>query len=306
MKNKRLLAHLGLLLVNMIYGANYLIAKGLMPNKLQPSGFILIRVVSAAIIFQIIRLIWKHPLITNKKDLARAAVCGLFGVALNQLLFFNGLSIGSPINASVIMVSNPVLVLLLGALILGERVTLRRASGMFIGVAACVAFILFGNSAQLKGSLAGDVMVFFNAISYGIYLILAKPLMSKYSPLTVISTVFFFGSLYVIPVGFTQFTAVDWSLFTTANYWALAYVVFAVTVLTYILNLFSLKHVSPSVTSSYIFLQPLVSSLVVFIAVSFNWSENYLEFTWPKLIFAFLIFIGVYMVSKPVKPIKNT
>ena len=119
MKNKRLLAHLGLLLVNMIYGANYLIAKGLMPNKLQPSGFILIRVVSAAIIFQIIRFIWKHPLITNKKDLARAAVCGLFGVALNQLLFFNGLSIGSPINASVIMVSNPVLVLLLGALILG-------------------------------------------------------------------------------------------------------------------------------------------------------------------------------------------
>ena len=105
--NSRLLAHIALFLVNVIYAANYLIAKGIMPDHVQPSGFIFLRVLGAAFLFFIVFLF--KPEKIEKKDMPRLIFSGLFGVAINQLLFFNGLNLTSPINASIIMTSSPIL-----------------------------------------------------------------------------------------------------------------------------------------------------------------------------------------------------
>lgn len=308
MMSKRALAHIGLLLVNLIYGANYVIAKGLMPNKIGPSGFIFIRVVAAVIVFQIIRMVMKEKFIRDKKDLIRLAFCGLFGVAANQLLFFNGLSLGSPINASIIMVSSPILVLVLSAIILKERLTVTKISGVIIGCGAAILFILTNKALGRGSNWIGDLMVFFNAMSYGLYLVLVKPMMQKYSPIVVISMVFLFGSIFVIPIGVSQFVNTPWEIWTSGNFYALAFVVIGVTILTYILNLFSLKYVSPTVTSSYIYMQPVVSSLVALIGFHYGLSENYADdFSLRKIILALCIFLGVYLVSKPnKKAIKTT
>jgi drug/metabolite transporter (DMT)-like permease len=295
-------AHLGLLIVNLIYGANYVIAKGLMPDKIGPSGFIFIRVISAVVVFQLVRLAMKQEMIRDKKDIIRLIFCGLFGVAANQLMFFNGLSIGSPINASIIMVSSPILVLVLSAIILKERLTTVKIAGVIIGCTAAVLFILTNKSLGKGSSWIGDLMVFFNAMSYGLYLVLVKPLMKKYSPILVISMVFFFGSLFVIPFGWNQFIDVDWSIWTAGNYYALAFVVIGVTVLTYVLNLFALKYVSPTVTSSYIYFQPVISSLVAIVGFHYGMNENYADdFSLRKIILALCIFLGVYLVSRPNK-----
>lgn len=300
--SKKAWAHLGLLLVNLIYGANYVIAKGLMPQKIGPSGFIFIRVVVAVIVFQAIRLLMKEKFIRDKKDLIRLIFCGLFGVAANQLLFFNGLSLGSPINASIIMVSSPILVLMLSAIILKERLTYTKILGVCIGCAAAILFILTNKTLGNGSNWIGDIMVFLNAMSYGLYLVLVKPLMQKYSPILVISTVFLFGAVWVIPIGIQQFINTPWQIWTPGNYYALAYVVFGVTVLTYIINLFALRYVSPTVTSSYIYLQPVISSVVAIVGFNLALSENYSDdFSVRKVILALCIFLGVYLVSKPAK-----
>ncbi|MBT8271285.1 MAG: EamA family transporter, partial [Bacteroidia bacterium] len=94
-------AHLALFGANLIYGANYLIAKGVMPDKIGPSAFVLIRIIGASLLFWIIRFFIREKV--EKKDLLRLLLCGLLGVATNQMFFFNGLNLTSPIDASIII-----------------------------------------------------------------------------------------------------------------------------------------------------------------------------------------------------------
>jgi len=110
--NKTLLAHLSLLVANLIYALNYTFAKDVMPEYIQPSGFILLRVIGAFFLFTLSYLLFIKEKV-EKKDIIRFAICGLFGVAINQLLFFEGLNLTTPINAAIIMTSNPILVIIM-------------------------------------------------------------------------------------------------------------------------------------------------------------------------------------------------
>ncbi len=104
--NKLILAHLAVIGANIIYGINYVVAKGIMPDYLQPRVVILFRVAGAAIIFWLISRFYPKQEI-RRKDFIRLAVCAFFGIAVNQIMFFEGLNLTTPINASIIMVSTP-------------------------------------------------------------------------------------------------------------------------------------------------------------------------------------------------------
>lgn len=294
-------AHLALLIVNMIYGANYLVAKGLMPTVIGPSGFILLRVVGATLLFWLIRLFVRERV--AKSDLLRMFACGCFGVAINQLLFFNGLNLTSPINASIIMTSNPILVLVIASILIKERITTKKLLGILIGAAGAITLILSsGKELHSSSSITGDTLCFINAVSYGIYLVMVKPLMAKYKPITVIAHVFLFGMLVVIPFGFQQFTEVSWSTINSGQWIGLAYVVVGTTFLAYLLNIFALKHVTPSVASSYIYLQPVMAAAFGFLF--FYLLDGFThpgEITILKIACTLAIFTGVYLVSKPKK-----
>ncbi|MFT6844018.1 MAG: drug/metabolite transporter (DMT)-like permease [Flavobacteriales bacterium] len=301
MKRNILLAHVALFVVNMVYGANYLVAKGLMPHVIGPSGFIVLRVVAAGALFFVCKSFIKEKV--DKKDLLRLAGCGLFGVALNQLLFFNGLNITSPINASIIMTSNPIIVLVIASILIKERITPLKISGVILGATGAIVLIAASDRGIGSGSsILGDTMCFINAISYGLYLVMVKPLMAKYKPITVISYVFMFGMIVVIPVGFSQFMDIEWVSITTSQWWSIAYVVIATTFVVYLLNIFALKHVTASVASTYIYLQPVMASLFgLLFHYFFTGFPDPGVITPLKIVCTLAIFSGVYLVSKPLK-----
>ena len=122
--NSRLLAHLALFTANLIYGINYTVAKDVMPDYIQPLGFIFLRVSGAIVLFWFCFRFFFYEKV-EKKDLLKLAICGLFGVAINQMLFFKGLNLTTPINAAVIMVTNPILVLIMSAVLATEKITKR-------------------------------------------------------------------------------------------------------------------------------------------------------------------------------------
>ena len=281
----------------MIYGANYVIAKGVMPGYIAPSGFILLRALGATIVFWIIKTRIREKIKT--KDLVRLAFCGLFGVALNQLFFFNGLNLTSPVNSSIIMTLNPILVLVLSSVFIKERVTKTKVIGILLGMTGSVilSYMSMGNISGTS-SLTGDLFVLINAVSYGIYLVLVKPLMSRYKPITVISWVFLFGLLFITPIGFQQLTEVDWLNMPFQIYMRLIYVVVGVTVFTYLLNIYALKTVTATVTSSYIYLQPVLAAVAVLIFSYYGLEDYSGELTIWKGFSAILIFVGVYLVSR--------
>lgn len=292
--SKRLLAHLALFTANLIYGINYTVAKGVMPDFIQPLGFIFIRVLGAVLLFWFCYRFFFYEKVA-RKDLLKLALCGLFGVAINQMLFFKGLNLTTPINAAVIMVTNPILVLVMGALLSTEQITKRKLLGIGIGALGALSLITYGGAIEMNPDhFWGNIMVLINAASYGIYLVLVKPLMQKYKPITVISWVFIFGFIYVIPFGWGEFQAVEWSAMPSNILWSVAFVVLGTTFMAYLLNIYGLKSLNPSTVSTYIYLQPVLASIIALLAGSDQLSPI-------KVIATLTIFVGVYLVSVPTK-----
>jgi drug/metabolite transporter (DMT)-like permease len=288
--NSNIKAHIALLFANIIYGLNYTVAKDVMPEFILPFGFIFCRVIGALSLFWIIHSFQYERV--AKKDLLQMAICGFFGVFGNQLMFFYGLNLTTPINAGIIMTANPILVIIASAIILKNRITLPKVGGIALGISGALILLLVKKDFSFGSeTLVGDLFIFLNALSYGIYLVLAVPLMKKYQPLTVIKWVFTFGAILVVPFGFQQFVAIEWSTFSTYIWIKFGFVVIATTFFAYLLNIYGLKKLSPSVVSTYIYLQPLLAALVAIWA-----GKDSLD--WIKIVAAILIFSGVYLVSK--------
>ncbi len=290
MISKSLKAHLALFGANLIYGINYTVAKDVMPQHLQPSGFVVLRVIGASFLFWVLGSLYSNEKI-EKSDWLRLVLCAVFGVAVNQLFFFEGLSRTTPINAGILMVVTPILVLVISNIILREKITFLKIAGIATGISGALFLLLskgkgsFGNETFL-----GDTFIFLNAASYAIYLVIVKPLMFKYHPVTVMKWVFLLGLLMVLPFGFNEFSAITWNNIPSFIYYEIIYVIVFTTFLAYLLNTYGLHHMNPSVVSIYIYLQPL---LAAFIAVILG--KDAIDFT--KVISAVLIFTGVYLVS---------
>lgn len=302
MNHKTYKAHLALLGANVIYGMNHIIAKDVMPEKLGPTAFIFLRILGASLLFWTINSFIKEKI--ERKDYFRLIVCGILGIAINQLLYFHGLNLTSPIDASIIYTSVPVLVLIFSYFLLKEKITTTKIAGIIIGGTGALLLIVFGSKTEGTSSLIGNGLIFSNAIFYAFYLVYVKPLMAKYQPITVISWVFLIGFLFMIPVGLDDFIATDFQTFTLNTYLVIAFVILGTTFLTYLFNIYALSKVPPSVNGSYIYLQPVVSFVMVSIYAFILGKDEYAQdINLIKIISSVLVVTGVFLISKKPKKV---
>jgi drug/metabolite transporter (DMT)-like permease len=289
-------AHIALFIVNLIYALNYTIAKDVMPGYIEPSGFILLRVLCGVFLFSFFFFLFIKESV-EKKDFFRLALCGLFGVAINQLFFFEGLNLTTPINAAIIMTVNPVLVIIISALLIGEKITFKKIIGIVLGIIGAGALILNSGSVSFDNDFfIGNLLVLINATSYAIYLVLVKGLMKKYNPLTVMFFVFLFGLFFVLPFGYQDLNTVNIHSFTNDIYLKILFVVVCTTFIAYLLNAFALKSLNPSIVSIYIYLQPVLASVI---AILYN--SDTIDYI--KIVSSIFIFIAVFLVSIPTKKV---
>ena len=287
--NANLKPHLLLFIVNFLYAGNYTIAKFAMPEFITPEAFVVLRASVGALIFFMIHFLWIREKI-DMSDWYKLILCGLFGVAANQMLFFKGLSLTQPINAALIMITVPILVMLIASVALKERVTLFKILGVVCGLSGAAIIIISGENIRALVVSRGDLFILINATSYALYLVLVKSLMVKYQPFTVMRWIFFFGFFMVLPFGIFKLAEVDWQHLPGIAWRSIAYVLVGVTILTYLFNAMALKTASATLVSTYVYLQPL---LAAFIAIGFG--KDVL--TNEKVVAGILIFLGVYLVS---------
>ena len=286
------IAHSFLFLVALIYGANYTIAKEVLDNDyISPSAFIVLRIAFAVVLF----FIFSHSLKTKKiekKDWGRLILSGLFGAAANMLLFFYGLKHTTPIHAALIMTSTPILVLVIALFLRKEVISIKKIIGIGLGMTGAILTITSGKSLSLaEATTNGDLMIFLNATSYAIYLIIVKDLLRKYHPLTVIKWVFLFGLIFVLPFGAPTLTEIAWSSFPTSIWLATGYVLLFTTFFAYLLNVNALRVIPASTVSFYIYLQPILATIIaVFLGKD--------QFELGDLLLLSMIFLGVFLVSK--------
>lgn len=289
--NKRTLALLAAFGASAIYGINHTIAKDVMPTYIQPYGFILLRVTGAAILFWIIGF-WAPKERIDKKDLFRILGCAFFGMVINMLMFFKGLSLSTPINSAVMITISPIIIFSLSVVILKEKITFLKIFGILLGFAGALSLILFSEqTAQNAVNIPlGNALFLINATSYAIYLILVKPLTVKYHVITLMKWMFLIAIFINLPITISEFNQVEWSHLPLDAILKMTFVVVGTTFMTYLLNIFALKHLNASTIGVFMYLQPLLG--ILFAVLVGSDSLNTL-----KVFAAALVFLGVYIVT---------
>ncbi len=287
--HKIITSHIALFFANTIYAVNYIVAKDVMPAYITPKGFILLRIFGASVIFFLIHRFWiKEKL--YKKDFGHLFICALFGVFINMLCFFQGLSLTSPINASLIMITTPVIVYLIAVFFSPKERNYIRLLGVLLGLLGATLLITNGSLSFTLNNF-GDILILINAFSYAIYLVLVKSLMKKYHPITVLKNLFFIGFIMILPIGWRDVIEINFMILPMDIIFKILFVIFFTTCLAYFLNIYAISRLRSSTVAFYIYLQPLLATLLAILL-----GKDIL--TMNKFLSAIFIFSGVYFVIK--------
>ncbi len=283
-------AHLALITANTIYGVNYSIAKAVMPDQIKPLALVAVRSVSAAALFWITSLFMPREKV-DRKDLIYLFLCSFFGVVINQVLFLVGLNYTSPVNSSIIISTNPIFAFIFAAVILKENITFLKGIGLSIGLSGVLILILQNGTPDISSrTFLGDLYTLINTISWAFYTVIIKRMLEKYNPVTVMKWTFLFGMFTTIPIGYNQLNATDWQAITVNGWLGIGFVIVGATYLGYLLISFGLKRLSPTIVSTYTYLNPVIAAWLASLL-----GQDHIDLT--MIMSAVLIFTGVFVVS---------
>tara|TARA_B100000900_G_C20436563_1_gene657225 strand:+ start:25 stop:687 length:663 start_codon:yes stop_codon:yes gene_type:complete len=211
-----------------------------------------------------------------------------------MLMFFKGLQLSTPINSGVIVTLTPIIILILSAFFLNEKLTRLKVLGIILGFIGAVLLILYGNSSRVINApnvSLGNIMLLINATCFGAYLVMVKPLTKKYSTITLMKWMFLLGVIYTFPFTITEFLEISWNTLPFEAIWRIGFVIVGTTFLTYMLNVYALKTLPATTIGAFTYLQPIIT--IVYAVITGN---DFLDSI--KILACILVFTGVYLVSK--------
>jgi len=289
-KNYR--GHSAMLAASIIWGLNSPIGKAALDFGIPPLSLTTFRFFGAAIAFWIISLFTKKEHVKHE-DLLLLFFASLFGIVLNQGTFIFGLSLTSPIDASIVTTMAPIVTMIVAAIVLKEPVTGKKVLGVFVGAIGALILILTSHSVASgkSGSIMGDMLCLTAQLSFAVYLTVFKDLIQRYSSVTIMKWMFIYASMCFIPFSYSDVASINFSTVPLKVYAEISFVVLAATFLAYLCVMIGQKVLRPTIVSMYNYVQPIVAS---FVAVSIGMDT----FGWPKAVAIILVFVGVFIVTQ--------
>ena len=231
----------------------------------------------------------------TKRDLLLLFAASLFGITLNQGFFVVGLSYTTPIDASVVASLTPIITMILAAFIQKEPMTGKKVIGVFMGLTGALILILDGAGSTSGGSLSGgrvmgDLFCLIAEVSFAIYYVAFKGLISRYTPVTLMKWMFLFATICCLPIGGSEVMSIPFVQLDSTIYLDLFFVIFGATFLSYMLVSVGQKRLRPTIVSMYNYTQPIVASLL-----AIWWGMD--SFDVMKGFAILLVFLGVYVVT---------
>ncbi len=287
---KEFLAHFFLIMESLLYAGSYIVANDA-NNYIDPIQLTLLRAIFAALIFGTVQFITVREKV-DKRDLFLMAACSLFGITISNILFFGGLSMTTPINASLLTLTAPLFLILFAIVVRGE-IEVGKLVGVLIASGGGVLLILgdTGLTTQASNPILGNMMVGASAGSYAIYLTLIRPLLLKYHPLTILRWLFTFSFIYLFPIWGWGLADITWGEFSQSAWIALGFILICITFVTFLLNTFALKVLDASIVSTYIYTTPLFTAFIGIVLEGHASSVS-------LMIAGVLILFGGYWVSQ--------
>ncbi len=290
--NRNIIAHLSLFFACVFWGLMAPLGKDAMMHGFTGFDMVSFRVLGGAVLFWLTSFFVKKEHV-EKKDLLMLAGAAIFGLVTNQCCYTIGLSITSPINASIITTSMPIFAMLLAALILKEPITSKKALGVLMGCIGAIMLILTSVSASSSkvGDVRGDLLCMIAQLSFALYLSLFSNLIKRYKVFTVNKWMFTYATLLILPFTFSHVSSIDYSSISLKTWLETGFVVVFGTYICYILMMYGQHYLRPTVVSIYNYVQPVVA-----VTVSILTGLGVLKLTHAFAVL--LIFFGIWFVTK--------
>jgi len=290
--DKNYKGHLAMLAASIIWGLNAPIGKAALDFGIPPLALTTFRFFGAAIAFWFISLFTKKERVKNE-DLLMLFFAALFGIVFNQGTFIFGLSLTSPIDASIVTTMAPIVTMIVAAIVLKEPITGKKVLGVFVGAIGALILILTSQAGTggKSGNIAGDLLCLTAQLSFAIYLTVFKGLIEKYSSVTIMKWMFIYASMCFIPFSYDNIASINFAAIPLRVFGEISFVVFAATFLAYLFVMTGQKTLRPTIVSMYNYIQPIVAS---FVAVSIGMDS----FGWSKTVAIVFVFTGVFIVTQ--------
>ncbi len=291
-KKEAVIGHVCMALACAIWGLMAPVGKDAMSNGIGGFEMVTFRVVGGALCFWLASLFVKKEEVRHK-DMLLFFFAGMLGIVLNQCCFTIGLSITSPVNASIITTIMPIVTMILAALFLKEPITSKKVVGIFFG--AIGAFILITSSVNAtsagEGELLGDLLCLAAQCCFAVYLTIFKHLISRYTVITCMKWMITYAAIVIMPLSYNKMAALPWGEIAVVTWLETAFVVVGGTFFAYIFMMRGQKTLRPTVVSMYNYVQPIVACAVsVLLGVG--------AFGWGQGLAIALVFSGVYLVTQ--------
>jgi drug/metabolite transporter (DMT)-like permease len=248
---------IGLVFVQVFF-ATLPIAAKIALREFSSPALVLLRCTVAALVFYLLHRLTTHERIESKRDYLLFALYSILGVSLNQLFYVKGLSLTTATAAQMLIAGGPAVTLLVA--IIAGREAASPAKWLGIGLAGSGAMLLV-NEGKGPGHVFGNVLILINMVAYSAYLVVARDLLRKYHPLTVITWIFIFGVIGLLPFGLMP-AIHELPMTSLESRLALLWIIIFPTVLAYYLNMWALTHVESSLVSTFVYLQPVMTALL--------------------------------------------
>ena len=288
--------HAAMLAANSMWGLMAPLAKFVMIGGAVSSLVMTdLRVFGAMVLFWIFSFFQK-PEHVGHKDLMKLFVASLLAIVFNQGSYIFGVGLTSPVDASIITTSMPLIAMILAAIFLKEPITGRKILGIAVGASGALLLILGSSQAAASSAskgdnpLLGDVFVLLAQCSYAFYFVLFKNFVAKYSAVTVMKWMFTYAFICLLPFSYNSLLSTDWLSLDGARIASILFVVVGATFLSYILIIVGQKNLRPTVAGMYNYIQPLVATIV-----AICWGMD--SFNLTKMLSVVMIFGGVWLVT---------
>jgi drug/metabolite transporter (DMT)-like permease len=280
--------HLPLLLIQGLFAILPTMSK-IAFRVFSPEAVVFFRIVGSAALFSMFYFpLFREPIV-EKKHYLYFAVFAFFGVAGNQFLFIKGVSYTTAINASILISTIPIFTLILAILLRKEPFTLSRFLGVILALIG-VGILLGAHQLTFQGYMKGNIFILLNSASFSFYLVISKPILTRYKPITVITYMFLFASLEIAPLTLKEVLSIPYSSLQLGDWVPPIILVVFGTFIPYMINKQILQRTYSSIVAIYTYIQPLLGSLLAILILDER-------FTLRLLLSALLILVGVTIVS---------
>lgn len=292
--NSNIGGHLACFTAYAIFGVNIIVCKDLTSGHLiSPITIFTLRSLGAGLMFWILSMFLPSEKV-EKKDYLKILAAAFLGYFVTQLTFLVAIPDVTPMHCSIISSMSPIYTMFIAAVALKEPLSWKKAGGVALSLCG-ILFLIFnnasGNSGVAESKLSGIFMMFLNSLSFSLYLGIFKPVISKYSVVTFMKWIFLFSALMSLPLSFREVVSLEWTRIPSVQMWELGFLIVFATFVSYFLIPFGQKRIRPTLVSMYSYIQPIIATVIsIILAMDI--------LTWQKLLAAFMVFAGVFIVSR--------